>query len=159
MTTTLTHEAGTASAQISLEPVFTVSLGQQVGQLRAMPVSLGAGAPRAFLAAYSAEFENDPSMEMFFYPTDTLKLALFDEGGDILWRKDLGRGGVPGLWFCPVFAFDLDGDGADEVWFVNNLNTQHPFGLSGYQLERLDPRTGQTTGQWPWPRLPGEQNL
>ena len=159
MTTTLARATTSPASQVRLDPVLTLSLGQRVGQLRAMPVGLGPGAPRAFLAAYSADFENDPSMEMFFYPTDTLKLALFDERGDVLWRKDLGRGVVPGLWFCPVFAFDLDGDRADEIWFVNNLNTQHPFGLSGYQLERLDPHTGQTTGQWPWPKLPGEQNL
>jgi hypothetical protein len=56
-------------------------------------------------------------------------------------------------------AFDLDGDGIDEIWFVDNVNTQHPLGLSGYRLARLDARTGETTGQWPWPRLGNDQNL
>jgi hypothetical protein len=55
------------------------------------------------------------------------------------------------MWFCPVFAFDLDGDGADEIWFVNNPEARHPLGLSHYRLERLDAATGQTTGQWEWP--------
>lgn len=136
---------------IELEPLLELSLGSPVGQLRACPVRLGEGAPAAVLAAYCADFDVDPYVEMFFFPTDTLKLVVFTEEGDVLWRRDLGPGVVPGMWFCPILAFDLDSDGTDEVWFVNNLNAQHPLGLSGYHLERLDARTGETTGRWPWP--------
>jgi hypothetical protein len=141
---------------IQLEPLLEFSLGSPIGQLRAMPVRPGdvaprGVAPRAFLLAYCADFDVDPYIEMFFYPTDTLKLVLVTERGEELWRRDLGPGVVPGIWFCPVFPFDLDGDGVDEIWFVNNVNVDHPLGLSGYRLERLDARTGETTGQWPWP--------
>ncbi|MGH2371025.1 MAG: hypothetical protein ACRDI2_22845, partial [Chloroflexota bacterium] len=152
-------ESRTARTAIRLEPVLELSLGSQVGQLRAAPVRLGQGGPRAFLAVYGADFDVDPYVEMFFYPTDTLKLVVFTAEGEVLWRRDLGRGVVPGIWFCPVLPFDLDGDDVDELWFVNNLNTQHPLGLSGYRLERLDARTGETTGQWPWPNLGGQQSL
>jgi hypothetical protein len=82
-------------------------------------------------------------------------MVLFTVDGQVLWRRDLGRGVVPGLWFCPVFTFDLDGDGTDEIWFVDNVNVQHPLGLSGYRLERVDAATGETTGQWPWPANAG----
>jgi hypothetical protein len=144
---------------IELEVILDLDLGSPIGQLRAMPVALGAGAPRAFLAVYGADFDDDPYIEMFFFPTDTLKMALFTERGEVLWRRDLGPGVVPGVWFCPVFAFDLDGDGVDEIWYVNNLNVDHPLGLSGYRLERVDAQSGETTGQWPWPDHGGRQTL
>jgi hypothetical protein len=145
----------TQSPPIALEAVLELDLGSPIGQCRAMPVRLGDGAPPAVLAVWCADFDVDPYVEMFFFPTDTLKMALFTLDGAVVWRRDLGPGVVPGLWFCPVFAFDLDGDGVDEVWFVNNVNVQHPLGLSGYRLERLDAATGETTGQWPWPANAG----
>ncbi|MCI0477085.1 MAG: hypothetical protein L0Y55_12620, partial [Anaerolineales bacterium] len=144
---------------IAPEILLQVSLESPIGQLRALPVRLGESAPRAFLAAYCADFEDDPYGEMFFFPTDTLKLALITERGEIVWRRDLGRAVVPGVWFCPVFAFDLDGDGVDEIWFVNNLNRDHPLGISGYRLERLDAQNGMTTGQWQWRNDGGRQDL
>jgi hypothetical protein len=145
----------------TIDPVvlLELDLGSPIGQLRAAPVCLGAGTPRAVLAVYAADFDVDPWVEMFFFPTDTLKLALFTQTGEILWRRDLGRGVVPGMWFCPVCPFDLDGDGVDEIWFVNNPETGHPLGLRHYRLERLDARTGESTGHWPWPSLGGNQSL
>ncbi|MCZ7647806.1 MAG: polysaccharide lyase 11 [Planctomycetota bacterium] len=148
-----------SAPRIELKPVMECALGSPVGQLRAAPVGLGAGAPRAFLVAYAADFDVDPYHEMFFFPTDTLKLVLFDTRGRELWRRDLGKGVVPGLWFCPFLPFDLDGDGVDEIWFVNNLEPRHPLGLSHYRLERLDAATGRTTGQWPWPAKGPAQSI
>ena len=136
---------------IRIESLCDVSMGSKAGQLRAVPVNLGDGAARAFLATYCADFDVDPYVGMFFFPTDTPKMVLFTEEGEILWRRDLGRGVVPGMWFLPVLAFDLDGDGVDEIWFVNNTDTQHPLHLAEYKIERLDASTGKTTGQWKWP--------
>jgi hypothetical protein len=144
---------------IRLEPGLELSLGSAVGQLRAVPVILGTGEPPAVLVAYCADFDVDPFVEMFFFPRDTLKFALFTMEGEILWQRDLGPGVVPGMWFCPFHAFDLDGDGVDEIWFVNNVNSDHPLGLSGYRLERLDASTGGTTGQWQWPAHNRDQSL
>lgn len=145
--------------EIRLEKLLEVALGSQIGQCRARAVSLGQDAPRAFLVAWCADFDVDPYTEMFFFPTDTLKLAVITEAGEMLWRRDLGPGVVPGNWFCPVAAFDLDGDGIDECWFVNNLTPEHPFGLGGYHLECLDAHTGDTLGQWPWPEANRGQSL
>lgn len=137
-------------SSISLASVLEVDVGSSIGQCRAMPVSLGSGKPEGILAVYGADFDVDPYVEMFFFPTDTLKMVLFDQEGKILWRRDLGRGVVPGIWFCPVYTFDLDGDGVDEIWYVNNVNADHQVSVRGLRLERIDAASGATTGQWPW---------
>ena len=140
-----------------LEAVRSFSCGQKLGQVRAAPLNLGG--ERALMTAYGADFEIDPYHEMFFYPTDTLKVAAWTTEGALLWKRELGRGVVPGMWFCPFLPFDLDGDGHDEIYFVNNLDDVHPFGLSSYRLERLNGQTGETTGQWPWPHQGHQQAL
>jgi hypothetical protein len=136
---------------VLLEPLLSIDLGQKLGQLRAFPVRMGAGKENAICAVYGADFDDDPSQDMFFLPTDTLKIILFTPRGEVLWKRDLGRGVIPGIWFCPVYPFDLNGDGVDEIWFVNNLNTDHPFSIKSYRLERIDALTGETIGQYPWP--------
>lgn len=147
------------AATLNLRSVFELDFGQQLGQLRAAPLTLADG-QQAIVAVYAADFDVDPYIEMFFFPTDTPKLAVFTATGELLWTRDLGRGVVPGMWFLPVLPFDLDGDGVDEIWFVNNTDPQHPLGLSNYVLERVNPATGQSTGQWPWPnRLDWLQTL
>lgn len=146
--------------QRDLAILTEVALGQPVGALRAAPLSLGGGgAPPAVLVAYSADYDVDPFHEMYFHPTDTLKLCAFTAAGEVVWRRDLGRGVLPGMWFCPVLPFDLDGDGADEVWFVGNPDENRPLALSRYRLTRLDGRTGEVTGEWPWPNLGGHQPM
>ena len=64
---------------------------------------------------------------------------------------------VPGNSFCPLFSLDLDGNGVDELWYVNNISEHHPFQTSNYRLERVDARTGQTMGQWQWPEYDPDQ--
>lgn len=144
---------------MNVTPVMEMNLGAPAGQLRATPVCLGESCSRAFVAAYCADFDVDPWCEMFFFPSDTLKLVLFTEDGREVWRRDLGSGVVPGMWFVPVLPFDLDGDGVDEIWFVNNTDPKHPLGVNKYVLERVDAATGCTTGQWPWPCKGGDQPL
>jgi hypothetical protein len=151
--------ASAAAGPIRLQALAEFSLGQSVGQLRAKALRLGEGQSPGVLLAYCTDFDVDPYVEMFFFPTDTLKLAVATTDGQVLWSRDLGKGVVPGMWFCPIAAFDLDGDGADEVWFVNNVNADHPLGVSGYRLERVGARSGETTGQWAWPNKNASQSL
>ncbi len=141
--------------ELDLKVVVEYQTGSPVRQCRSVPVCLGPETPRAFLLAYSSVFDDDPYVEMFFFPDDTLHLSLISETGLVLWNKDLGKGVLPGVWFCPVLAFDLDGDGVDEIWYVNNTDPTHPLGISNYCLERLDPLTGLTTGRWSWPNHGG----
>lgn len=128
-----------------------LNVGQSIEYFRTMPIDLGEGSPRAFLSFFSANYDIDASYQMFCYPKDTLKMIVYTDEGEILWKRDLGEGVVPGHPFCNFFAFDLDGDGVDEIWFVNNRDPIHPFNISEYCLERVDPLTGKTTGQWQWP--------
>jgi len=142
----------TISTDYHLDILLEWDVGSPIGQLRAAPVRLGANAGTAVMALYGADPRNiDPWIEGFYYPQDTLKMTVLTGEGRILWRRDLGRGVVPSSSFCPAFAMDLDGDGVDEIWFVNNLSEHHPFALSQYRLERVNSLTGETMGRWPWP--------
>src|SRR5210317_2248816 len=128
-----------------------IDLGQKIEQFRAVPISIGKDIPNAVVAMYSEDAEIDPNRGMFFFPEHTLKLAVFDVEGEILWKKDLGKGVVPGIWFSPIAAFDLDMDGKDEVWIVNNTNEGHPLRYEDYVLEKRNAETGEVEGQWKWP--------
>lgn len=126
-------------------------LGTELGQARYVPVSLGKDMPGAMLFVYSSQPNIDPWQELFNYPKDTLKMSLYTLDGIPMWTRDLGTGVIPGVWYAPFISFDLDQDGVDEIWFLNNLNPNLPFSLNARVLERINPLTGETTGQWQWP--------
>lgn len=148
-----------AASKIDLRVAAELDLGQPIEQFRAVPVRLGPDRPLAVCALYGSDAEIDPYRKMFFFPRSTLKMVLFDEDGKRLWTRDLGPGVVPGVWFAPVFAFDLDGDGVDEIFHVNNTDPEHPLDHDTQVLERVDPRTGEATGRWPFPQPEMEQQL
>ncbi len=125
--------------------------GMPLAQMRSIPVSLGKDRGNAILFVYSRNGNIDPWPEEFDFPTDTLKMSLYTEDGIPMWTRDLGPGVIPGVWYAPFISFDLDGDGVDEIFFLNNLNPHLPFSLNARVLERIDPLTGETTGQWKWP--------
>ena len=135
---------------MNLKKLFSIQTGKSIGQCRIVPVKNSAYKKKTFLAAYSADFDIDPYVEMFFFPKDELHLMLFDEDGTIFWKKNLGEGIIPGVWFCPVLAFDLDNDGTDEIWYVGNSNPSHPLGISGYTLECLNGKDGRFIRRIPW---------
>lgn len=131
-----------------LQPVVQLQLAEKIGQFRSVPVIIGG--EKAICGMYSEDAEIDPYIGMFFFPKHTLKLVLFNENGEILWRRDLGQGVVPGIWFSPLYAMDLDQDGDEEIWIINNKDKEHPLDYRKYVLEKLDARTGKTVGQWKW---------
>ncbi len=45
----------------------------------------------------------------------TYKLEAYLNNGTFLWRKDLGPGIEPGIWYSPFVVYDFDGDGKAEV--------------------------------------------
>jgi len=45
----------------------------------------------------------------------TYKLEAYLSDGTFLWRKDLGPGIEPGIWYSPYVAYDFDGDGKAEI--------------------------------------------
>jgi hypothetical protein len=149
---------GETTASVDLKPVLELSLGCEVGMLRAFPVKLK-GYSGTFALVYSADFDIDPFSEMFFFPTDNLKLAVYTAEGELLWKRDLGAGAIPGIWFCPFYVFDLDQDGNDEIWFVHNLNLEHQLSVRNSCVERVNGRTGETMGQYPWEYRDQEQRM
>lgn len=116
---------------------------------RAAPVNLGNG-ERGFVFMFSAETNVDPYEGLFFFPKHPPYLAVFTEDGRELWRKELTYC-IPGKWFIPVLPLDMDGDGTDEIYYVNNIGPK-PFVYKNYKLERLDARTGKTTASVAWPQ-------
>ncbi|MGF1637294.1 MAG: DUF6282 family protein [Cyclobacteriaceae bacterium] len=101
------------------------NVGTSLGQLRAVPVQCGDKARINLLFVYSEDKEIDPFRKMFFFPTSTLKLAMYTPEGKKLWVKELHKGNIPGTWFIPVFPFDLDQDGKEEIWFVHNTDEEY----------------------------------
>ncbi len=93
----------------------------------------------------------DPWPEAFGYIDHPLSLVLFDADGNKLWERTFGRGTVPGVWFTPYIAFDLDRDGIDEIYFVHNLDDEHPFSQFHTVLEKIDPQNGETVETYPFP--------
>ena len=45
----------------------------------------------------------------------TYKIEAYLSDGTFLWRKDLGPGLEPGIWYTPMIAFDFNGDGKAEI--------------------------------------------
>lgn len=136
---------------MKIECLKKFDLGISAKHIRSIPINMGNGR-EGILFVYSADGGVDPGEEYYHHPTDTLKLALFGLDGTRLWVKDLGEGVIPGIWFCPVLALDLDMDGVDEIYFLNNKNPRTPFSFVYRKLEAIDPNTGNTIGSWDWPK-------
>ncbi len=91
----------------------------------------------------------DPGEELFDHRgIKPMHMAMFEMSGKLLWEKELPYGVLPGVWWVPAIAFDMDKDGADEIYFINNYGK--PFSMTRRKLERLDAETGEVTGVWPW---------
>jgi hypothetical protein len=137
--------------------VLELDAGMPMRQCRFAPMKLGGR--RAFLAVHSNCEGIDPWPPYFRLPTDTLKVTAFAEDGKRMWQIDLGAGMVPGVWFCPVMPFDLDGDGEDEVFLLRNSRPEHALDAGALTLDRLAGRTGELIDSHPWPKPSGNQPL
>lgn len=102
------------------------------------------------LFAFSESENVDPaegSIRLYQHP---MRLALYGEKGQQMWEHTLSMGLIPGTWLMPFIAFDLDGDGVDEIWNLNNISEVAPFNARTYVLERRDTYTGKVTLQIPF---------
>jgi hypothetical protein len=148
-----------AGDTIKLEKFLEYDLGHPIGQLRSVPIDLGENQSKGILLVYSEDAEIDPYIGMFFFPKSTTKLKLITEHGKELWTRDLGPGMVSGIWFLPVFAFDLNQDGVTEIWLVNNSDPEHPMDHRKFVLEQMDAHIGTVVSQTPWPAVSREQSM
>ncbi|MBS0000222.1 MAG: hypothetical protein KFF73_14675 [Cyclobacteriaceae bacterium] len=138
--------------EIELMPLAEFNIQAPVGKLRAIPVQLNSKT-RGILLAYSADKEIDPWIEMFYPPTDRMKIAVYSIEGQKIWERELGKGVINGIWFTPVYAFDMDQDGTDEIYYVNNIDSVHILSYEGLRLAAIDGSTGKDLGSWPWKRV------
>ncbi len=145
------------SASIDLYKAAEYDIGHAIGQCRAIPVE--SGEKKHILLIHSKDAEIDPYIGMFFFPRSTTKLTLINSQGEEIWNRDMGPGMVSGIWFLPVFSFDLDQNGNDEIWLVNNSDPEHPMDFRKYVLQRLDGVTGEIIGEYPWPKVPEKQSM
>jgi len=141
-----------------IRPLLDTRVADGIGQLRVVPVALPD--EDALLLVHSEDGNHDPAPNHFGFPEDTLTLTLLDVDGTVRWETDLGKGVVPGVWFCPVYPFDLDGNGAEEIWCLTTADPDHQFNTTAHRLTRVEAATGEISGRWDWPRYPpGRQSL
>lgn len=146
-------------SSLDFDVLLEASIADGMRQLRVVPVATGDGAD-ALLCVHGDHPNIDPAPGHFTFPSDTLTLTLLSPAGELRWQTDLGDGVIPGVWFCPVFPFDLDADGTEEIWCVTTDDPAHPTDAAAYQLTRIDAETGEITDTWDWPRTPpGRQSL
>ena len=126
-------------------------LGMKLGQVKSVQLHISKDEPEYILFGYSESDNIDPWEESLHFPTGRMNLALYGEQGQRIWRREFGIGVIPGTWFSPFLAFDLDNDGMDEIYFVHNTDDKRPFSVLSTVLEKIDPRDGSTMGTWPFP--------
>lgn len=143
------------SQKLSKKDFTTITeffVGQELGLLRAVPVELGEN-KKGFLLVYSADKDIDPYIEMFYMPTDRVKFKLVDIKGNTIWKKTMGPCVLNSIWIVPVYPFDLDDNGVDEIYYVANTDSFHILSYNKLHLTALDAKSGDELGQWKWPRV------
>ena len=121
--------------EIQIEEALNLNLGSPALQYKVMPAKLGNGR-KGFVAFYSACYDVDVHYSMFVVPSDTLHGIAFDEHGEVLWKKELGIWPSAALYCFTLI--DMDQDGIDEIYIVNNSDPIHPLWVEAYVLERMD---------------------
>ncbi len=85
----------------------------------------------------------------------TYKIEAYLSDGTFLWRKDLGPGIEPGIWYSPMVVYDFDGDGkAEVVAKTGPPDVREPNGrvISGPEwCSVFDGMTGEETDLVIWP--------
>lgn len=132
---------------MKLKSICKFDLGAKIGYTHSANVRLKDR--EGILFVTSSGNGVDPGEECFrLKDIQSVRLIMFDMEGNKLWERTLTDGVLPGVWFCPAVAFDMDQDGVDEIYFLNN--TGAPFSFMYRRLERIDSITGKVTGSWPW---------
>ncbi len=137
---------------IDMKEVMHLDLGSGAGQFKVMPAKLGNGR-KGFVAFYAACYDVDVNYSMFVLPTDSLHGIAFTDSGEVLWKRSFGI--LPSAALYCFTLIDMDGDGADEIYLVDNSDPEHPFWVEAFVLRRLSVLTGEVTGEWAWPNYGG----
>ncbi len=133
------------------------------GNYRAQKVGLADfdGDGRLDYLVKQPDFNTDPYQQPGYWKKSegTYKLEAYRHDGTFLWRYDMGWAIEEGIWYSPVVAYDLDGDGKAEVFCkAGEGDPREPTGhvRSGPEyLVMLDGLTGQVKKRLPWPSREG----
>lgn len=106
-------------------------------------------------------FNTDPYQQPGYWKKseDTYKLEAYRHDGTFLWRYDMGWAIEEGIWYSPIVAYDLDGDGKAEVYC--KAGEGDPRETTGHvrtgpeYLIKLDGQTGQVIKRVLWPSRDG----
>lgn len=149
---------GQDPGNFDLQVVGEFSVGSQVGTLRAVPVQIDPD-EKAIFVSYSADKEIDPFIEMFYPPTDNLKFAVFSLDGRLIWKKEFSTCTINGIWFTPIYPFDLNGDGFHEFACAQGEQSDRKvYALSGNVIGYLGENAFIAMAS-KFMDLPGEQLL
>lgn len=107
------------------------------------------------------DFNTDPYQQPGYWKRseDTYKLEAYRHDGTFLWRHDMGWAIEEGIWYSPIVACDVDGDGRAEVYCkAGEGDPREPTGhvRSGPEyLVKLDGLTGKAVAKIAWPDRSG----
>lgn len=132
---------------MKLKVLKEYNLGVKPRQVRSCDVNLGV--EKGMLFVYSESEVIDPCDSYFGHYDKPLHFSMYGEEGQQLWHREMDISLIPGPWFVPFIALDMDKDGVDEIWFVNNISDK-PLMVRSRVIERLDARTGETIGRYPF---------
>ncbi len=133
------------------------------GNYRAQKVGLADfdGDGRLDYLVKQPNFNTDPYQQPGYWKRseDTYKLEAYRHDGSFLWRYDMGWAIEEGIWYSPVMAYDVDGDGKAEVYCKAGEgdpreSTGHVKSGPEY-LVKLDGQTGQVLKRIAWPSREG----
>ena len=119
---------------MNLTCVNKFKFDEPLGYTHSATVNLGDREAQLFV--YSHGGGVDPGEELFHYKhIKPMHISLYEMDGTLIWHKELPDGVLPGIWWCPAVPFDMDKDGVDEIYFINN--TGAPFSFMHRKLQRL----------------------
>jgi hypothetical protein len=106
----------------------------------------------------------DPAKSWPTNVNDTIRLRAIRADGTLLWTHDMGWAINPGVWYSPVYVYDADQDGRDEIYCIGVRNWTGPtaphnrhFGAQtsipgDERIFKLDPATGAVIAEARWPQ-------
>ena len=123
-----------------------------LGGVRMVEAALGKNIGKGVFFVYTQEGEGaDPCHSTLAFHKHPVRMAMFGPQGQLLWSITLGMGVMPCIWTSPFIAFDMDGDGVDEIWFVNQYEARCPLNQGKFVLERIHAVTGEIMDTKPFP--------
>ncbi len=139
---------------MNIQSLCSFQLPKGIGYIHSANVQLKGR--KGMLFTYSSNGSaTDPGEELFDYRgMGLMHICMFEISDDaktsrLLWDKELPWGVICGIWWIPCVPMDMDKDGVDEIYYLNN--TGNPFSFLHRTMDRLDAETGETTGSWTWP--------